>query len=216
LPAFHQIAIAGDSLFAPLLFSLRPSIRAREGMSKLLVNSRRGYRFKHEKEAIDSNTMKLVWSLLISAAASMISTPNFKRSSARLCRGIQHSNRRMTWSTVEDLTLHFVDALSTKVFKALRIYTYSVLKPAHEKIGVVDAQWIVHQGVPSLGNQIMLCMQLGHWEWSKAAQCAQRIGSCVTSSSSPRSLDGSNFADHEYCSLNVSLGFFTVFSLMLN
>ncbi|KAJ8768097.1 hypothetical protein K2173_021037 [Erythroxylum novogranatense] len=25
--------------------------------------------------------------------------------------------------------------------------------PAHEKIGVVDAQWIVHQGVPSLGNQ---------------------------------------------------------------
>ncbi|XP_070672900.1 uncharacterized protein [Malus domestica] len=25
--------------------------------------------------------------------------------------------------------------------------------PAHKKIGVVDAQWIVHQGVPSLGNQ---------------------------------------------------------------
>ncbi|OMO59322.1 hypothetical protein CCACVL1_24920 [Corchorus capsularis] len=25
--------------------------------------------------------------------------------------------------------------------------------PPHEKIGVVDAQWIVHQGVPSLGNQ---------------------------------------------------------------
>uniref|UniRef100_A0ACD5WL46 Uncharacterized protein n=1 Tax=Avena sativa TaxID=4498 RepID=A0ACD5WL46_AVESA len=25
--------------------------------------------------------------------------------------------------------------------------------PAHEKIGVVDAQWIVHQVVPSLGNQ---------------------------------------------------------------
>ncbi|XP_059446018.1 uncharacterized protein LOC132177636 [Corylus avellana] len=25
--------------------------------------------------------------------------------------------------------------------------------PAHEKIGVVDSQWIVHQGVPSLGNQ---------------------------------------------------------------
>ncbi|KAL0658107.1 hypothetical protein Bca4012_078692 [Brassica carinata] len=24
---------------------------------------------------------------------------------------------------------------------------------AHEKIGVVDAQWIIHQGVPSLGNQ---------------------------------------------------------------
>ena len=26
-------------------------------------------------------------------------------------------------------------------------------QPAHEKIGVVDAQWIVHQAVPSLGNQ---------------------------------------------------------------
>ncbi|KAH0984661.1 hypothetical protein GBA52_011838 [Prunus armeniaca] len=27
------------------------------------------------------------------------------------------------------------------------------VEPAHKKIGVVDAQWIVHQGVPSLGNQ---------------------------------------------------------------
>ncbi|XP_073117019.1 uncharacterized protein [Elaeis guineensis] len=27
------------------------------------------------------------------------------------------------------------------------------LEPAHEKIGVVDSQWIVHQVVPSLGNQ---------------------------------------------------------------
>ncbi|KAK4762332.1 hypothetical protein SAY86_008100 [Trapa natans] len=26
-------------------------------------------------------------------------------------------------------------------------------KPAHEKIGVVDSQWIFHQAVPSLGNQ---------------------------------------------------------------
>uniref|UniRef100_A0A9I9CZ92 Uncharacterized protein n=1 Tax=Cucumis melo TaxID=3656 RepID=A0A9I9CZ92_CUCME len=25
--------------------------------------------------------------------------------------------------------------------------------PAHEKIGVIDAQWIVHQGLPSLGSQ---------------------------------------------------------------
>lgn len=24
----------------------------------------------------------------------------------------------------------------------------------HEKIGVVDTQWVVHQGVPSLGNQV--------------------------------------------------------------
>ncbi|KAG6432814.1 hypothetical protein SASPL_104401 [Salvia splendens] len=27
------------------------------------------------------------------------------------------------------------------------------LQPAHEKIGVVDSQWIVHQVIPSLGNQ---------------------------------------------------------------
>ncbi|XP_071692766.1 uncharacterized protein [Rutidosis leptorrhynchoides] len=27
------------------------------------------------------------------------------------------------------------------------------VEPAHDKIGVVDAQWIVHQGLPSLGNQ---------------------------------------------------------------
>ncbi|KAF5741104.1 hypothetical protein HS088_TW10G00099 [Tripterygium wilfordii] len=27
------------------------------------------------------------------------------------------------------------------------------VQPAHEKIGVVDAQWIVHQSVPTLGNQ---------------------------------------------------------------
>ncbi|CAO2041905.1 unnamed protein product [Urochloa humidicola] len=27
------------------------------------------------------------------------------------------------------------------------------VEPAHEKIGVVDSQWIVHQAIPSLGNQ---------------------------------------------------------------
>ncbi|KAK7395808.1 hypothetical protein VNO78_16378 [Psophocarpus tetragonolobus] len=27
------------------------------------------------------------------------------------------------------------------------------VEPPHEKIGVVDTQWVVHQGVPSLGNQ---------------------------------------------------------------
>ncbi|XP_009779721.1 uncharacterized protein LOC107805403 [Nicotiana tabacum] len=30
---------------------------------------------------------------------------------------------------------------------------HKCVEPAHEKIGVVDAQWIVHQSVPSLGNQ---------------------------------------------------------------
>ncbi|XP_021650033.2 uncharacterized protein LOC110642340 [Hevea brasiliensis] len=27
------------------------------------------------------------------------------------------------------------------------------VEPAHEKIGVVDSQWIIHQSIPSLGNQ---------------------------------------------------------------
>ncbi|XP_021743093.1 uncharacterized protein LOC110709187 [Chenopodium quinoa] len=27
------------------------------------------------------------------------------------------------------------------------------VEPAHKKIGVIDSQWIVHQGIPSLGNQ---------------------------------------------------------------
>jgi hypothetical protein len=28
------------------------------------------------------------------------------------------------------------------------------VEPAHEKIGVVDSQWIIHQVIPSLGNQV--------------------------------------------------------------
>jgi hypothetical protein len=27
------------------------------------------------------------------------------------------------------------------------------VEPAHEKIGVVDSQWVIHQVIPSLGNQ---------------------------------------------------------------
>ncbi|PKI77123.1 hypothetical protein CRG98_002626 [Punica granatum] len=30
------------------------------------------------------------------------------------------------------------------------------VEPAHEKIGVVDAQWVVHQSLPSLGSQVRL------------------------------------------------------------
>ncbi|KAL8241450.1 hypothetical protein R6Q59_014804 [Mikania micrantha] len=29
------------------------------------------------------------------------------------------------------------------------------VKPAHEKIGVVDSQWIIHQVAPSLGSQVV-------------------------------------------------------------
>ncbi|XP_057984005.1 uncharacterized protein LOC131168523 isoform X2 [Malania oleifera] len=38
------------------------------------------------------------------------------------------------------------------------------VEPAHEKIGVVDAQWIVHQGVPSLGNQGQAGKGKAAWE----------------------------------------------------
>jgi len=29
------------------------------------------------------------------------------------------------------------------------------VEPAHEKIGVVDSQWIIHQKIPSLGSQVI-------------------------------------------------------------
>ncbi|KAG5522043.1 hypothetical protein RHGRI_034298 [Rhododendron griersonianum] len=51
---------------------------------------------------------------------------------------------RMTWSMDGAWTLPFKNALR---------FLFSSNQPAHEKIGVVDAQWIVHQTVPSLGNQ---------------------------------------------------------------
>ncbi|XP_043702058.1 uncharacterized protein LOC122652397 isoform X2 [Telopea speciosissima] len=37
-------------------------------------------------------------------------------------------------------------------------------EPAHEKIGVVDSQWIVHQVIPSLGNQGQAEMGKAPWE----------------------------------------------------
>ncbi|KAG6741642.1 hypothetical protein POTOM_054918 [Populus tomentosa] len=38
------------------------------------------------------------------------------------------------------------------------------VEPAHEKIGVVDAQWIIHQGVPSLGSQGQAQKGKAPWE----------------------------------------------------
>ncbi|KAJ8475636.1 hypothetical protein OPV22_019363 [Ensete ventricosum] len=38
------------------------------------------------------------------------------------------------------------------------------LKPAHEKIGVVDAQWIVNRVIPSIGDQVRERCML---EWSQ-------------------------------------------------
>uniref|UniRef100_A0A452XLM7 Uncharacterized protein n=1 Tax=Aegilops tauschii subsp. strangulata TaxID=200361 RepID=A0A452XLM7_AEGTS len=39
------------------------------------------------------------------------------------------------------------------------------VEPAHEKIGVVDSQWIVHQVVPSLGNQAVGDFHSRSWEF---------------------------------------------------
>lgn len=33
-------------------------------------------------------------------------------------------------------------------------FVYLFMQPAHEKIGVVDSEWIVHQVIPSIGNQV--------------------------------------------------------------
>lgn len=81
---------------------------------------------------------------------------------------------RMTWSMGGVLTLllenvwmwvicfhpmiyfflyFFCFLLALSWWNAFKIL-FSWKQPAHEKIGVVDSQWIVHQTVPSLGNQV--------------------------------------------------------------
>ena len=53
------------------------------------------------------------------------------------------------------LTLLLVILLWSYIaFATMKVHCYAFLQPAHEKIGIVDAQWIVHQSVPSLGNQV--------------------------------------------------------------
>ncbi|KAE8688766.1 putative pentatricopeptide repeat-containing protein [Hibiscus syriacus] len=42
------------------------------------------------------------------------------------------------------------------------------VEPAHEKIGVVDSQWIIHQVIPSLGNQVKLEDGKAPWEGVRA------------------------------------------------
>ncbi|KAK3152803.1 hypothetical protein QOZ80_2AG0110330 [Eleusine coracana subsp. coracana] len=49
------------------------------------------------------------------------------------------------------------------------------VEPAHEKIGVVDAQWIVHQAVPSLGNQGKSDNGRAPWEGVRA-RCRKEWG----------------------------------------
>ncbi|KAK4376930.1 hypothetical protein RND71_003226 [Anisodus tanguticus] len=60
---------------------------------------------------------------------------------------------RCVWHMIQNDLIHGwgLDFALHKCVEALSVH--SLLKPAHEKIGVVDAQWIVHQSVPSLGNE---------------------------------------------------------------
>ncbi|EMS46005.1 hypothetical protein TRIUR3_21403 [Triticum urartu] len=54
------------------------------------------------------------------------------------------------------------------------------VEPAHEKIGVVDSQWIVHQVVPSLGNQGKAEGGKPAWEGVRA-RCRKEWGMFQTS-----------------------------------
>lgn len=45
----------------------------------------------------------------------------------------------------------FAPVRNTRILKK---FSSLILQVPHERIGVVDAQWIIHKGVPSLGNQV--------------------------------------------------------------
>ncbi|EHA8587828.1 hypothetical protein COCNU_scaffold003335G000020 [Cocos nucifera] len=78
-------------------------------------------------------------------------------------------NRGLTWQMTKrrgDREVHkFVEIMATVFSRdawrcndlvhgwGLDFALRKCVEPAHEKIGVVDSQWIVHQVVPSLGNQ---------------------------------------------------------------
>lgn len=59
-----------------------------------------------------------------------------------------------------DLHFDFVSFFSNLHLSTFLVSDYAVFlkyqmkQPAHKKIGVVDAQWVVHQTIPSLGNQV--------------------------------------------------------------
>ncbi|KAG6466324.1 hypothetical protein ZIOFF_075813 [Zingiber officinale] len=66
-------------------------------------------------------------------------------------------NSGLTWQMTKrrgDREVHkFVEIMATVFSRDAWRCVWHMIQPAHEKIGVVDAQWIVHQVVPSLGNQ---------------------------------------------------------------
>ncbi|KAI4382474.1 hypothetical protein MLD38_008434 [Melastoma candidum] len=51
---------------------------------------------------------------------------------------------------------------------------------AHEKVGVVDAQWVVHQHLPTLAIQVY---ERCHKEWGDVQPEAGRCRECVSTSS---------------------------------
>lgn len=76
------------------------------------------------------------------------------------------------------------------------------VEPAHEKIGVVDSQWIVHQTIPSLGNQGQA--EEGKAPWQGVRQrCKQewkmfrtRLEQAENSYYTSIGIDPSNFTGH--------------------
>ncbi|CAA2938969.1 uncharacterized protein LOC111406312 [Olea europaea subsp. europaea] len=76
------------------------------------------------------------------------------------------------------------------------------VEPAYEKIGVVDAQWIVHQSVPSLGNQGQLDNGKAPWHGVRE-RCRQewkmfqtRMADAEKSYYKAMGIDPPNFTDH--------------------
>lgn len=55
---------------------------------------------------------------------------------------------------VEVLAHDLLDFLHQTIDGCLSDDLYILKQPAHEKMGAVGAQWIAHQSVPSLGNQV--------------------------------------------------------------
>ncbi|KAL3511350.1 hypothetical protein ACH5RR_030751 [Cinchona calisaya] len=79
---------------------------------------------------------------------------------------------------------------------------HNCVEPAHEKIGVVDAQWIVHQAIPSLGNQGQSENGKAPWEGVRE-RCRRewtmfqiRMSNAEKAYYQEKGIDPSNFTSH--------------------
>ncbi|WVZ53540.1 hypothetical protein U9M48_004467, partial [Paspalum notatum var. saurae] len=86
-------------------------------------------------------------------------------------------DRGLTWQ----MTKRRGDSEHSSNLLYLNVLTecYRYLQPAHEKIGVVHSQWIVHQVVPSLGNQGQSENRRAPWEGVRVqvrARCRKEWG----------------------------------------